>query len=521
MIKKALSLCLVLWVIILISSCQADVKDRVIFSAYDDLYIEQGNTQVNVLEGVVCISDVDGDISDQITVKSNEIDFENIGSYPVILYCEDSLGVFSEITRWVHITEVYVETTYATYDKGIDLSLLDDETQAYLYTKLHDYLIDNVYGGIPLYTNASGVLFSHRVSHLQDSYHYMFGYGEQYASLNDDDAQVLISNQTYGNSGDYTWRDAYTQEPLTFNNWISYDAASLEVIKLMSASLYKFDYDESGQGFILNEDLAQSDPIPLDGEESALTWQIPIKDNLTWQFSHQIDISNFDDEASILDANDYYWTWKTAIDNQWFRAVSGGNDFITQGIKGINAYINKEIDFDEVGITLLDDQTLELQFEEEKSMFEVKYMLSNTGLAPVQKDLYELYGDSYGDDETKIASTGIYVLEEYIEGQSIKLSKNDDYPNKDQYHFSQYMLTYYENDDAVQTAFAEGYLDIYEVSIADLEKYEEDPRLKLIYGTTIYSLYINMFGTNEQREMYIEENPLVNINESFVLEPIL
>ena len=65
-------------------------------------------------------------------------------------------------------------------------------------------MIENVLAGVPLYNNASKVIFSDRVSLFSEEYNGVLGFGIAFSELTKDDSHVLMYGDTYGNPGEYT-----------------------------------------------------------------------------------------------------------------------------------------------------------------------------------------------------------------------------------------------------------------------------------------------------------------------------
>ena len=90
------------------------------------------------------------------------------------------------------------------------------------------------------------------------------------------------------------------------------------------------------------------------------------RDDLEWKYHPDTDTSTFPEGHEKLDANDWLWTWKHALSVNWFRARTGGGDFISKGVKGAKAYMENptEANWENVGLKVVDGNTLQIEYNE-------------------------------------------------------------------------------------------------------------------------------------------------------------
>ncbi len=418
--------------------------------------------------------------------------------------------------------------TTAYYPEGIDLSLLSGDSKAIIYAALENYLLENMYAGVPLYQKGTPIMHSSRLSLFSEFYNGYFGYGEAFSSFTLDDSHVLFEGGVYGNANEYTFRDVYTYDPTTLNPWTADDSSTSKIINFFSGSLYSFTYDESLTGFQVVPSLAKSLPIPINpvivnGEIVATKWQIEIKDNLTWSFHQDTDVSTLPSGYTELDATDFLWTYEYALTNDWFRAVSGGNDFISQGILNAKEFHDGNVSFDEVGLRLSSEKanTLEFEFENNVSSFDISYQFSYSALSPINEELFLSLGEDYGTSPTTVASSGVYLLEQWDQEHLIYFTQNQAHPDASLYHYTGYLFQYMFDDEAIFEAFIDGYLDITNVPAVYAPSYLSDERLRMIPSSTVWQLTINGFGTTQNQQEYALLYPDLEISTSFTPEPIL
>jgi ABC-type oligopeptide transport system substrate-binding subunit len=483
------------------------------------------------LAGVIATDVEDGELTDDVVVKVNTLNREAAGSYTIIYEVVDSLGRSTEATRIVNVVVPVFEGDFqpANYLSGVDLSKLPASEKAILFAAAESYLLENVYAGVPLYTRATRVMYSERVQLFSPEYNGVLGFGTAFSQLSEDDSNVLMYGTTYGNVGEYTWRASYNTDPTTLNPWIADDSATSDFIDMFTGGLYDFYFDETKTGYEILPSLALSEPIPvnpeiINGKIYAKVWQIPLRDNLQWKFHPSTDVSGLPVGYEDLDASDYLWTWEYALTNDWFRARTGGGDFVSQGIKGAADFLAGTATFSEVGLRMADGETnvLELEYLTSKSAFEIKYGFAGGVLSPINQELFEELGeDNYGAGPTSVASSGIYYFDTYTPGQLLLFKKNTNHPQSSLYFYTGYQFRFMDGSDTIFAEYLAGRLESAAVPASQVTAYANDPRVKTAPDATTWRLTINSFGTESARDSYIAYHPGVGLSENFVPEPIL
>jgi ABC-type oligopeptide transport system substrate-binding subunit len=377
-----------------------------------------------------------------------------------------------------------------------------------------------------MFANGGFALYSDRMQLPVDEYVAVMGMGTSFATMSADDSTVLMDDGEFGVAGEYTYRTTLSGNPPTFNQWTYDDATSSDVISLFTGALYDYEFNADKTGYVVVPSMAASVPDPVDGEMLdsgtyvSKTWQITLRDDLVWSFHDDIDTTGFD---MVIDANDYVYTYQLALDLEWFRAVSGGGDFLnaTQEVVGAQAYVDAGGSLDggtgdwaTVGINLIDDLTFEFVFENDMSEWNVKYWLSSFVMTAISEDLYDAVGDQYGTSATTIAGSGIYDLDYYEADKVLRYSKNDTFAQADTYFFTHYTQMIIEESATRFDEFIAGKTDSATLPSEDYEDYANHPGLVRIPGATTFRMMINGLGTEEaQREQFPDG--------SWIPEPIL
>lgn len=189
------------------------------------------------------------------------------------------------------------EYPLAEYPDGIDLSALPIEDRAILLGGLEKYLLENVFGGVPLFSQGSLVVYSDRVNLPWDVYNFSFGFGDRFSELTADDSTVKMTGGSYGLSGEFTWREGYEEDPEGWNPWTNERSSSRDFTDLICDALYELVPDATQTGSTVVPEIASADPVPLDpvteedGTVRSVTWKIPIRNGLEWTFASETVLS--------------------------------------------------------------------------------------------------------------------------------------------------------------------------------------------------------------------------------------
>ena len=188
-----------------------------------------------------------------------------------------------------------------------------------------------------------------------------------------------------------------------------------------------------------------------------------------------------------------------------------------------DAYLSGQSDLDDIGIKVSteSDLIIELEFDELKSSDDIKLFLSTLSYAPIHQELYESIGLTYGTTIETTPSSGLYVLDSWIPNDHISFKLNTEHPDYQSIHFTGYSFRYFSNRNDIYSAFLNGELDIAYIPDAFLINHIDSPQLYVEKGSTTWRLNINSFGTEQERDSYIETHPNQPINEVWIPEPIL
>lgn len=474
------------------------------------------------MDGVTASDPEDGNLTSSIVV-SGTVDVDAAGTYVLTYSVTDSAGETTTVTANVVVSEVDV-----VYPTGFyDYKFANTELRHIFMAAAEAYLLNNMFAGVPLFANGGFALYSSRLQLPVDEYVPVMGFGTDFATMSQDDSSVLMDDGLAGNVGEYTFRSTISTNPTTLLQWVYDDAVSSDVIGRFSDALYIYEFNADKSGYVVVPSMAASNPVPVDstvtdsGKTVAKTWQITLRDDLVWAFNKDTVTTGYD---MTIDANDFVETYELALTEQWFRAISGGGDFLSQTNQIVNAqeFVDGEATWADVGINKIDDLTFEFVFVNDMSDWNVRYWLSSFVMDPIQMDLYDdlttvVDGEStttYGTTPETTAYTGAFILDYYEADKILRYVENPDFHDPDAYFFTHYTYAVIEDADIRFNEFIAGKTESVTLPTTKYEEYKTHPGLKRIPGATTFRMMINGLGTVEAQQEQFE-------GSTWVPEPLL
>ncbi len=286
------------------------------------------------------------------------------------------------------------------------------------------------------------------------------------------------SSEGYGILREASTAKIGSLNPLTYTQ--SYASTQ---IKRSSMILYSYFPNEDYTACELSGELAAEDPIQMD--EEGKVWQIKIREGCVWE------------NGDTLDANDVYYTWKMILDPKLanLRASNFANDSI-EIVKAMD-YFQGNASWDEVGLRLLDDHTLEIHTVSMHNPTEVMIHLAHPANCIINEEYYEkgMNADRtetmYGTSKEHYISSGPFLVENWVNDAEITFKKNPDYPFADRIWLAGINIKVVEDSSTQMQLFENGEIDYVQLSTSNYLKYEEDPRVLLAPYNSVRHVVIN------------------------------
>lgn len=486
------------------------------------------------LSGVTAFDEEDGNLTEDIVV-TGDVDHFSAGEYTLEYRVEDSKGLFAEATRLVTVLPL----TEASLANGwYDYKFATADVKHTFFAAAERWLLENAYAGIPMAAQSGLTIQSSRIVLPVEDYIPTFGWGTSYATLTKDDAQVAAENgnnqldllNTTPVAGKYTYRTWASLEPETLNYYNGQSTTESDYGSYINGSFYEMALNETATGWEFVPSLASANPTPINGtlingKMTSRIWEIPIREGLKWSYNAGTDTSSFPAGHDNLDATDFEYTYRLSLDQEWFRATSGGGDFISSKVKGAEDYAaavanqasQAELDtlWAAFGIKAINDgKALRVEFTEPYSEFNLKYSF---GMPAINQAVYESNPELYGTSSQYVASSGKYTISYWEDGVGSRYEKNMNHPRAHTSNWTNESIKIISGtsaQDQAFEAFENGLLDSVGVPNSRVGEFGEDPRILRTPGDSIWSLNLNMVGTVQAQQAQWP-------GSTYVPEPIL
>ncbi len=292
------------------------------------------------------------------------------------------------------------------------------------------------------------------------------------------------SDEGYGILREASVNKIGSLNPQTYINSYSSDQ-----IKRTSLRLYAYFPNDDCTFCDLTGELAEEDPIQMDDEGKV--WQIKIRDGVVWE--------NGDD----LDANDVYYTWQMILDPKManLRASNFAKDVIE--IKNAMNYFEGRCSWDEVGLKLIDDNTVEVHTVFGHDPREIKTHFAHEANCIVNEEYYEkgMNADRtetlYGTSTEYWISAGPFTVESWANDAEIVFKKNPNYIFKDKIWLAGITIKVVEDSGTQMQLFENGEIDYVKLNAETFLQYEEDPRVLFSPANSVRHITINTVNPNQ------------------------
>lgn len=254
-------------------------------------------------------------------------------------------------------------------------------------------------------------------------------------------------------------------------------------IRRLSPILYDYFVNDTGDGIVLQGEVAEEDPIDVNGDGK--TWQIKLRQGLTWE------------NGDPINADTVMYTWKEVLDPTL--ANSRGGNFAKDVIEiaGAEDYYEGKSDWDSVGLKKIDDYTVEIDTVAKQDAQEVMTHLSHPANCLVNEEYYEkgMNADRtetlYGTSADYWISGGPFKIESWQNDEEIHMVKNPNYVFADKIWLAGIDIRVVEDTSTQMQMFENGEVDYIAVPADSMAQYEEDPRLMTSYSNCVRHIVIN------------------------------
>lgn len=191
-------------------------------------------------------------------------------------------------------------------------------------------------------------------------------------------------------------------------------------------------------------------------------------------------------------ANDFSFAWQQALNPD----VAADYGYFLYFIKNAEAYFNGEVEWEEVGVKVIDDLTLEVTLDH--AIPYAQFLFSFGTLAPINQKFYEEVGaDAYSTDAEYFCTNGAFKLTEWTHDSLIVTEKNADFHGADEVYLDKINWKIITDAQAGLTEFFSGGLDMVNLTTGELIQQAESQGYALDQYADGSAFYIYMNHNNE------------------------
>lgn len=234
--------------------------------------------------------------------------------------------------------------------------------------------------------------------------------------------------------------------------------------------------------------------VTLDDEDNTVpgaaeSWDYD-EDTLTYTFHLRKD--GVWTNGDPVTAKDFEFAWSQALNPD----VASDYAYFLYFIKNAAKYFNGEVAWDEVGVKVVDDYTLEVTMEQPTPY--ALFLFSFGTLAPINQRFYEAVGaDLYSTEAQYFCTNGPFALTEWSHNDKIVMQKNDAWHGAADVEVEEIDWKIITDANAALSSFLAGDLDMVGLGTGELIKQATAAGATIQSYTDGTSFYI-YFNNNDQ-----------------------
>lgn len=276
------------------------------------------------------------------------------------------------------------------------------------------------------------------------------------------------------------------------------DGTSFEVIADYTDGLMQMDADGKAVPAI-----AESYELSEDG----LTYTFHLREDAVWS------------NGEPVTAADFVFGWQRAVDPSVASEYAYMLSDIGQ-VKNAAEIIAGEKDKSELGVTAVDDHTLQVELNVPVSYF-LSLMYFPT-YYPVNQAFFESCKDTFATSPETTLSNGAFVLDTYEPAATtVHLTKNPDYYNADSVQLAGLNYQVIQDSQQALMSYQTGDLDITLVNGEQVDQVKEDPEFTTIGAGYLWYVSPNIKGVPELANQNIRLAMTFAINRESITSDVL
>ena len=240
-------------------------------------------------------------------------------------------------------------------------------------------------------------------------------------------------------------------------------------------------------------------------------------DGLTWTFHLRKD-AKWSNGAPVT-AKDFVFGWQRAVDPDVASEYAYMLSDIGQ-IKNAAEIIDGTKDKSELGVTAVDDNTLQVELNAPVSYF-LSLMYFPT-FYPVNEEFFNTCSDTYGTSPETTLSNGAFVLDSYEPAATeIHLTKNADYFDADKIKLAGIDYQVIQDSQQALLSYQSGDLDLTLLNGDQVDQVQDDPAFKAVGAGYLWYVTPNISAVPELANDNIRKALTFAIDRTAICEDVL
>lgn len=231
-------------------------------------------------------------------------------------------------------------------------------------------------------------------------------------------------------------------EPTGLNSLLSTYANEFTILRHIYENLYVLDENNVPQ-------LGAAESVDISDDETVYTFHL--REDGVWT------------NGDPVTANDFAFAWQQALNPD----VASDYAYMLFFIKNAEPYLNGECEWEDVGVKVIDDYTLEVTLTQ--ALPYAEHLFTFGTMAPVNQSFYEEVGaDMYATETEYFCTNGPFALTEWSHNSQIVLQKNDAFHGAGDIQVEQLTMKIITDGQAALTSLMSGELDYTDLTTGEL-----------------------------------------------------
>ena len=262
-----------------------------------------------------------------------------------------------------------------------------------------------------------------------------------------------------------------SMEPTGLNSMLSTYAIEFNILGHIYENLYVLDENDVPQ-----PGAAESVDVSDDGT----VYTFHLREDGIW--------SNGDP----VTANDFAFAWQTVLTD----TTASDYAYMLFFIQNAEAYLNGKCEWEDVGVKVIDDYTLEVTLTQ--ALPYAEHLFTFGTMAPVNQSFYEEVGaDMYATETEYFCTNGAYAVTDWSHDSQIVLQKNPSFHGAADLEVEQISYKIITDPQAALTSYLSGELDITDLNTGELITQAENNGAEIFDVAASSSFYMMVNTENE------------------------